>query len=574
MKKIVGIFVFMLLIANTVPAISSITESKRSPTSPSDPQPLSLGEWIQTQKLLAVNNYLDFFGDSVSIDGDTALVGAIQYLVGAMGHGYVTVFTRTGVTWTVQTTLTASDGLNGDMFGTSVSLDGDTALVGAQEDSGPFIYSGSAYVFTRTGATWDQQQKLIASDEIAGGQFGESVSLDEDTALIGRPEHMGATGSAYVFTRSGSTWTQAAKLLGSAGAAADHFGCSVSLEGDTALIGASGDDDYGDSSGSAYVFTRMGTTWAQTAELHASDADGGDYFGRSVSLDGDTALIGARGDDDKGDNSGSVYVFTRTGTTWTQAAKLLASDGTAGDGFGGSVFLDGDTALIGAGSDDENGDYSGSAYVFTRSGTTWTETAKLLASDGATGDHFGGSVSVDDGTALIGAAYEDTPNSDYLGAAYVFTQVSEISVDIDIKPGSYPNSINPKSNGKVPVAILTTEDFDAGNVDPGSIDFLGASPLTWAMEDVDDDGDIDMILHFKTKDLDFNLLVDEGGEYPYAYLYGETNDGAPIEGKDTVRLVRNWQKNHEMINTLLLRFLQNRPCRITLVQKLLDRIFQ
>jgi uncharacterized repeat protein (TIGR01451 family) len=116
------------------------------------------------------------------------------------------------------------------------------------------------------------------------------------------------------------------------------------------------------------------------------------------------------------------------------------------------------------------------------------------------------------------------------------------SIEIDIKPGSYPNSINPKSKGNVPVAILTTDDFDASEVDPTTVVFLGASPVQWALEDVDDDGDIDMILHFKTQELDFDLLVDEGGIYPYAYLTGETNDGQAFEGKDTVRLLgQHWR---------------------------------
>ena len=150
-----------------------------------------------------------------------------------------------------------------------------------------------------------------------------------------------------MFTRTGTTWTQQAKLLASDGAAGDRFGI-VSLSGDTALIGAHYDDDNGIDSGSAYVFTRTGTTWTQQAKLLASDGAAGDHFGASVSLDGDTALIGAHRMMTTELDSGSAYVFTRTGTTWTQQAKLLASDGAAGDWFGATVSLYGDTALIGA----------------------------------------------------------------------------------------------------------------------------------------------------------------------------------------------------------------------------------
>ena len=161
------------------------------------------------------------------------------------------------------------------------------------------------------------------------------------------------------------------------------------LDGDTALIGALIDDDNGVDSGSAYVFTRSGTTWNQQAKLLASDGAEDDWFGRSVCLFGDVALIGAAGDDDNGENSGSVYVFTRTGTTWAQQQKLLASDAAGDDFFGVAVSLNNDTALIGAYLDDDNGVDSGVSYVFTRSGTTWAEQQKLLVSDGQAGDFFG-----------------------------------------------------------------------------------------------------------------------------------------------------------------------------------------
>ena len=224
-----------------------------------------------------------------------------------------------------------------------------------------------------------------------------------------------------MFTRTGTTWTQQAKLLASDGAYDDSFGYSVSLSGNTALIGF--DNENGADSGSAYVFIRTGTAWTQQAKLLASDGTAGDSFGYAVSLDGNTALIGAISDDDNGVDSGSAYVFTRTGTTWTQQAKLLASDGAAQDYFGLSVSLKGDTALIGVPQSIGNGNYSGSAYIFTRTGTTWTQQAKLLASDGADGDSFGGSVSLASDTALIGAFLNDGNGTDS-GSAYVFTKGS------------------------------------------------------------------------------------------------------------------------------------------------------
>ena len=319
----------------------------------------------------------DTFGYSVSISGDTALVGAPTDDDGGADSGSTYVFVRNGTTWTQQAKLTASDAATGDEFGTSVSLDGDTALVGAKRDNAKGVFSGSAYVFVRSGTTWTQQTKLIADDGGAGDKFGFSVSIDGDTALVGALFGHGnvpSSGSAYVFFRNGTTWTQQAKLSDPDGAALDLFGQSVSVSGDTALIGAPSDDDNGNmNSGSSYVYTRSGTSWTQQAKLIADDAKAGDNLGHSVSLDGDTALIGAKGNDDKGASSGSAYVFTRSGTTWSQQAKLIADDGAGFDLFGLSVSIDGDKALVGAISGDGNVTDSGSAYAFVRSGTTWTQ---------------------------------------------------------------------------------------------------------------------------------------------------------------------------------------------------------
>ena len=275
---------------------------------------------------------------------------------------------------------------------------------------------------------------LPGADGAAGDQFGYSVALDGDIALVGAGyDDVGANvdqGSVYVFTRSGSSWTHAAKLTAGDGASGDQFGWSVALDGDTALVGAVYDDVNANSvggtwyaQGSAYVFIRSGTTWTQAAKLTASDGQWEDEFGISVALDGDTALVGASGDWGNGSDRGSAYVFTRSGTTWTQEAKLMVGDGAAGDRFGISVALDGDTALVGAYGDNS---YRGSAYLFTRSDSAWTHAAKLTAGDGAADDYFGHSVALSSTMALVGA-----PNVDGLppygnpdeGVAYVFSGV-------------------------------------------------------------------------------------------------------------------------------------------------------
>jgi len=377
-------------------------------------------------KLTASDGSLDDrFGASVSISGDRAIVGADGDDESGDNSGSAYVFVRSGTSWTQEAKLVAGDGSAGDLFGISVSLSSDTALVGAvfSDDNGD--NSGSAYVFVRNGTTWTQQAKLLASDGIYLDYFGCSVSLSGDTALVGARGHDdngNGSGSGYLFVRSGASWTQETKLLAGDGAAGDGFGTSVSLSGDTALVGAGGDDDNGTNSGSAYVFARSGTSWTQEAKLLPSDGAASDDFGDSVSLSGDMALVGAHDDDDNGSNSGSAYVFARSGTSWTQEAKLVAGDGATEDYFGVSVSLAGDTALVGARWDDDNGSASGSAYVFVRNGTIWTQEAKLLASDGAADDYFGVSVFLSGDMALVGARGDDDNGTDS-GSAYVFLAI-------------------------------------------------------------------------------------------------------------------------------------------------------
>jgi MYXO-CTERM domain-containing protein len=365
----------------------------------------------------------DLFGAAVAVDGDTALVGAwADNTAQGENAGSVYVFVRSGTSWTEQARLEASDGAADDFFGGSVALSGDTALVGSLSDTARGENAGSAYVYVRSGTSWTEQAKLEASDGAADDWFGaSSVALSGDTALVGASrddtERGEDAGSAYVFVRSGTSWTEDAKLEARDGAGADFFGSSVALSGDTALVGAAG----GDTAGSAYVFVRSGTSWTEQATLRASDGAAG--FGLRVALSGDTALVGAHLDDTaRGRGAGSAYVFVRSGTSWTEEAKLEASDGAPNEFFGLRVALSGDTALVAGTSVDimtwEPVD-EGWAYVFVRNGTTWTQEARLRPSDGEVGDFFGASVAVDGDTVLVGAARGDTPRGDNAGSAYV-----------------------------------------------------------------------------------------------------------------------------------------------------------
>ena len=264
------------------------------------------------------------------------------------------MFSDAGGTWTQQAELTASDAAIGTYFGWSVALSGTTALVGA--DNAPNNAHGTAYVFSDAGGTWTQRAELTASDAAPNDLFGYSVALSGTTALVGAYGHHNSAGAAYVFSDAGGTWTQRAELTASDAAPNDSFGYSVALSGTTALVGAENDPNNG--TGTAYVFSDAGGTWTQRAELTPSDGGGApEAFGDSVALSGTTALVGASG---RNTDTGAVYVFSGVGGTWSQQAELTASDAAIGDRFGFSVALSGTTALIGA----YGHNSTGAAYVF------------------------------------------------------------------------------------------------------------------------------------------------------------------------------------------------------------------
>lgn len=264
--------------------------------------------------------------------------------------------------------------------------------------------------------------KLRASDGAVGDKLGASVAVFADTAVVGAhydDDDGSYSGSAYVFRFDGSEWIQQDKLTAADGAPADYFGFAVGIYGDTIAVGTPDDDDAGSKSGSVYIFRFNGTSWIQEQKLTASDGVTDDKFGTSVGIFGDTVVIGSPYDDDKGSMSGSAYVFRYDGANWVQDGKLIASDGAPGDGLGSSVDVFGDVAVVGSPNDDTNGGDSGSAYVYRFNGSSWTQEAKLLAADGAWADNFANAVSIFGDVAVIGA-YLDDDNGNNSGSAYVF----------------------------------------------------------------------------------------------------------------------------------------------------------
>ena len=359
---------------------------------------------------------------ALSSDGDTALVGGDE---DNGGVGAVWVFTRSGTTWTQQgSKLVGTDAVGDANQGSSVALasDGNTALVGGDQDNGGV---GAVWVFTRSGTTWTQQGSKLVGTGATGGYpgagEGSSVALSSDgnTALVGGPGDNGGAGAVWAFTRSGTTWTQqGSKLVGTGGGG--DFGKSVALsdDGDTALVGG----PIGSAAGAAWVFTRSGTTWTQQGPmLVGSGAVGHAYQGTSVALssDGNTALVGGQGDNLF---VGATWVFTRSGATWTQQGSKLVgtgAGGTADQGYSVALSGDGSTALVGGDGGISDTSVVGAAWVFTRSGATWTQQGSKLVGTGAVGHAYQGysvALSGDGDTALVGGFGD---NRD-VGAAWVF----------------------------------------------------------------------------------------------------------------------------------------------------------
>ena len=308
--------------------------------------------------------------------------------------------------------LIASDGAEEDFFGSSVAVWGDIAVIGAFQDDDNGLDSGAAYVFEVS--TGEQLAKLLPSDGSFDDEFGWSVGVHDEIAIIGAPDDVSddaISGSAYLFDVT--TGAQLAKLLPSDGEEGDSFGRSVAICNDFAIVGAFAADDNGTDSGSAYIFDLA--TGAQLAKLLPSDGSSFDYFGIAVAISGDRAIVGASYADDNGPASGAAYVFDVM--SGIQIAKLLPSDGEMQDFFGQAVAIHGGDAIVGAFRDDDNGFESGSAYLFDVN--TGTERAKLLASYGAADDYFGWSVGINDGIAIVGAPYNDSQGMGS-GAAYLF----------------------------------------------------------------------------------------------------------------------------------------------------------
>lgn len=348
----------------------------------------------------------DRFGQALSLKDGRALIAATFDHPTSFGSGSGTgaayVYEETAAGWVELAKLVASDGAAVDQFGFSVAIDGGTALVGAVLDDDLGQDSGSAYVFEEGPGGWTQTAKLNAGDGAAFDRFGYAAALEGDTAVVAANQFLGGgPGKLYVFERQGSVWVQTEVLVPASAEAGDRFGSSLALDGDRLVAGAPLDDDAGADAGAAYVFERTPQGWAETAKLVASSGLPGDELGIDVALDGDAVAAGAWQGFSGG--AGAVRVFELQGAQWVEAAQLTAADGEAGDLFGFSVGLSGGALLVGSRFDDDAASKAGSVYLFEETGAGWTGTAHLLPEEPAVEGEFGYSLALQGGLGLIGA---------------------------------------------------------------------------------------------------------------------------------------------------------------------------
>ena len=478
------------------------------------------GTWEEVAKLTATDGEAnDYFGFSVSISGDNILIGASGADESGFESGSAYIYEQTDPSTWNETKFTFTGIDQGDIAGNSVFLEGDYAIVAARGDDDNGAYSGSAYIFHNNVGTWEQTDKIVSDDIAQNDYFGISVAISNDYIVVGASHVPNQTmvGAAYIFENNNGVGTQIAKLTANDGVNGDKFGDALSICGDTVVVGAYQHDVNGTTSGAAYVFTYNGSSWEQIFKLLASDGTPGDRLGYAVNISGNSVILGAYGDDENGDASGSAYVYYlseepfvidgpydayvnvdedasfsvlsantdsyqwqvddgsgftdimnggvysnattnslyiteaildmngylyRCVLTNTNASinsndatlyvgnstnpsvvietqKILTSDGEDFDEFGYSVAVSGDYAIVGAHHNNSHSTESGSAYIFKKNSSIWDEIAILSPSDGAEDDEFGYTVDIDGDYAIVGA-YKNSDDGDYSGSAYIF----------------------------------------------------------------------------------------------------------------------------------------------------------
>lgn len=364
----------------------------------------------------------DEFGAAVSIWNDVCIGGSAYNNDVAFGCGTAYIFRKNGTNWVEEQKLVASDPNLDDNFGVSVDIFNDIAIIGANLDDASGSNRGAAYIFRYNGTSWIQEQKLIASDAEDGDQFGTSVAIYDTIAVIGSyGDDVGGsnTGSVYIYHYDGTGWNPVQKVTGTFPAQDDFFGYTVDVYKERIAVGAYLDDDSGINSGSVYIFSHDGFNWGIEQKLNPTNGASGDAFGFSVSLKDSLCAIGAYGKNGAATATGAVYVFKRNGTIWAQQQMLTAPDGSQDDWLGFACTIEGKTLVGGAFHDDDLGLESGAFYIWRFDGSSWIYEFKKSASDGTTTDEFGLSLSIYDMDIICGSPKNDD-NGSNSGSVYIY----------------------------------------------------------------------------------------------------------------------------------------------------------
>jgi FG-GAP repeat len=348
----------------------------------------------------------DWFGNSVAVSGNTIVVGAPAVAGASSGFGRAYVFAKTVTGWHETGELAGSGGMAHDWFGDAVAISGNTIVVGAPSISVLTPGLGRAYVFTRTATGWHGSGELAGYGTTPGDLFGVSVAISGRTIVVGAPSHASKAGAAYVFIDSGGHW-QGHELKGYDTVSKDDFGDSVAISGGTIVVGAF---DHASEAGRAYVFTKGATGWHQVDELVGADTVAGDGFGVSVAISGETVAVGSGL---AASDAGRGYLFTKGTTGWHQAAELVGPGTIAGDDFGDSVAVSGSAVVVGTFAHTAG---AAGAYLFIKTPTGWSQSTDLAGSDTSSDDEFGYSVAVSGTTIAVGAYGHDSG----VGRVYVF----------------------------------------------------------------------------------------------------------------------------------------------------------
>ena len=380
-------------------------------------------EFTEDQKFVPADSAPDdIYGGAVGISGDWMFNMSEWDDDNGVDSGSAYIYQWNGSSWDFTQKILPADGTTGDNFGRSVAVEGTTALIGAHWDdtAAGGVNAGSAYIFVFNGSTWVQSRKLVPFDTNLGSAFGNACAINGSFLAVTswRDNPAGNdSGSVYVWRKVGSEWLFDQKLIASDAATLDQFGRSVWISGNLMVVGAWRNDDDGSDSGCAYVFRHNGTDWVEEQKLRASDAEAGDNFGFSVSMDGDVIVVGSYLEDSAGTDAGAAYFFRYNGSSWVEEQKVVGSSVSATSRMGWAVSLQGDTAVISAHSQVQSPLFApGAAYVYRHDRGVWIEEQLLLASDGAHADVLGFHLALDGENVLLGAWRADSK----AGASYVY----------------------------------------------------------------------------------------------------------------------------------------------------------